>query len=304
MFFAVMAFLAMPLSQTTPFLARAQVIAGPGRTKSKLPATNLRDSIGRIVIPVTINGKGPFRFSLDTASDSSAISESLVRSLGIAVTKNGVVKLHGVTGSALVRSTVAKSMKVGDLVMNDVRLPIVRDVFGGVQGVLGTRGWTEKRIFLDFRNDIASIATSKLEKAPVGFSRIPIKLTKESLIAMDINIGKVPVRAIFDTGSEQTIGNTKLRIALFRMDPKAEGQEIRGVTLDTVRGPNFEIPLVTMDGIQLRNRRVTFGDVSIFQRWDLIDEPALLLGMDIIGLFDTVIIDYKLGEIQLLWRNR
>jgi hypothetical protein len=39
--------------------------------------------------------------------------------------------------------------------------------------------------------------------------------------------------------------------------------------------------------------------MSLFEHWNLMDEPTVLIGMDMLGLFDTLIIDYKLRELQI-----
>ena len=36
-----------------------------------------RDHIGRVVVPVTLNGQGPFRFIVDTGANHSTISPQL-----------------------------------------------------------------------------------------------------------------------------------------------------------------------------------------------------------------------------------
>jgi hypothetical protein len=41
----------------------------------------------------------------------------------------------------------------------------------------------------------------------------------------------------------------------------------------------------------------------IFQHWKMTQTPALLIGMDILGLLDTLIIDYKRSELQVLRRS-
>jgi hypothetical protein len=38
--------------------------------------------------------------------------------------------------------------------------------------------------------------------------------------------------------------------------------------------------------------------MRIFEYLNLADEPALLLGMDALGLLDTLIIDYRRHELQ------
>jgi hypothetical protein len=42
--------------------------------------------------------------------------------------------------------------------------------------------------------------------------------------------------------------------------------------------------------------------MRIFDHWKLTREPVLLIGMDAIGLLDTVIIDYRRRELQIRMR--
>ena len=54
---------------------------------------------------------------------------------------------------------------------------------------------------------------------------------------------------------------------------------------------------------------MTFADFEIFKHWKMTEEPAMLIGMDVLGLLDTLIIDYRRREVQVklpsaLRRNR
>jgi hypothetical protein len=49
--------------------------------------------------------------------------------------------------------------------------------------------------------------------------------------------------------------------------------------------------------------RVTFTDTAIFDHWQLTNEPALLLGMDVLGLLDVLVIDYKTKELHVRFRG-
>ena len=44
--------------------------------------------------------------------------------------------------------------------------------------------------------------------------------------------------------------------------------------------------------------------MRIFEHWNMIDEPAIVIGMDILGLLDTMVIDYQRMEMQIKPRNR
>jgi hypothetical protein len=63
------------------------------------------------------------------------------------------------------------------------------------------------------------------------------------------------------------------------------------------------VPDIQFGPIAIRQSRVIFGDMRIFQHLDLISRPTLLIGMDTIGSFDTFIIDYKRRELQIRMRD-
>ncbi|HZO22805.1 MAG TPA: aspartyl protease family protein, partial [Steroidobacteraceae bacterium] len=180
----------------------------------KYVAPTLRDRIGRIWAPVLINGKGPFRLVLDTGASHSAVIERVVDRLGLAGQEVTPIMVRGVTGSALVPAIHVESMEVGDLLIDPATLPIVADVFGGADGVLGREGLPDKRIFADFRHDRLVIARSHLERPPAGYTPIHLKLTRGGLLQAEVRVGRVAADAIIDTGGQQTVGNVALREAL------------------------------------------------------------------------------------------
>jgi predicted aspartyl protease len=266
-------------------------------------APTLRDRIGRIWAPVLINGKGPYRLVLDTGANSAALIPSVAHSLGLPINGSRKVQLHGVTGSAVVPIVTLNTMEVGDLLIEDSHVPIVADVFGGAEGVIGAKGLTDKRIYIDFRNDHIRIEHSKNQPAPIGYSRVPLTLTRGQLLTMDIRIGSIRTKAIIDTGAQQTIGNHSLREALLKREREGIETNVIGVTLDVAQGKSIAVPPINLGDVQIRNMRVTFGDMFIFDQWKLSKEPAMLVGMDVIGTLDSLIIDYRRREALLRTRR-
>ena len=51
--------------------------------------------------------------------------------------------------------------------------------------------------------------------------------------------------------------------------------------------------MVDLDG------QVTFGNLHVFRVWGLEHEPALLIGMDLLGTVERLVIDYRRREVQL-----
>ena len=260
-----------------------------------------RDRIGRVWVPVMINDKGPFRLVLDSGATHSAVIPSVASALQIPLNRSPPVKLLGVTGTAVVPSIRVDSLSVGDLLVAPSTLPVVNDVFGGAEGLLGMDGMADKRIYIDFRNDFINVSYSRNRRAAVGFDTIPFLKTDLQLLMVNTRIGNLNVRAIIDTGAQASVGNEALRQALAsRFVRKHDSiDEITGATGETQSGKAANISMISIGDLTMRGVRVTFGDMSIFEHWNLHDEPILLIGMDVIGLMDTLVIDYRRRELHI-----
>jgi hypothetical protein len=271
-------------------------------------APTRKDKIGRIWAPVTVNGQGPFRLALATGASHSALTPRLTEALHLPVDPADTVMLRGATGSVSVPMVPVETLEIGDLLIEPRRLAVIPDALGGADGVLGMDELANMRVHIEFRRDRITIMRSKNQRAPGQFETIPVKFLRGRLLAVDASMGGVPVKAIIDTGGETTLGNTALRTALAERRKKAilEGKldQIYGATLDMQVGTRLETPTLRLGTVLVRNPAMTFADFEIFKYWKMTDEPAMLVGMDVLGLLDTLIIDYKRKELQVkLARN-
>jgi Aspartyl protease len=268
-------------------------------------APTKRDQIGRIWAPVMINGQGPFRLVLDTGASHSAITALVALALGIPTDRSPPVILRGVTGFATVPTIRVDTLSVGDLAVDQPMLPIVPDALGGAEGILGSEGLTGKRVFIDFRNDVINIAYSKNERAAAGYVIVPFHSLRGTLVVVDAYVGQVRTKAIIDTGGQATIANMALKDALARIAaaPRSKADFIQGATKDIEPGELMDTPSIGLGAVQIRDPGVTFGDLYIFKQWRLLNEPAILIGMDSLGLLDVLVIDYRRHELQLRMRK-
>jgi predicted aspartyl protease len=264
-------------------------------------APTQRDRIGRVWVPVFINEKGPFRLVLDSGATRSAVIPAVATALEIPLDRSPKVMLRGVTGSAVVPTIQVDSLSVGDLLIAPSTLPIVNDAFGGAQGLLGMDGMENKRIYIDFRNDFINVSFSRNLRAAYGFETVPFLKTNLQLLMVNARVGSVPVRAIVDTGAQASVGNSALRALLASRYTHRENSvdEITGATGDMQTGVGVNVSPITIGNLTIRDAHLTFGDMHIFELWDMGKEPALMIGMDIIGLMDTVVIDYRRRELQI-----
>ncbi len=274
------------------------VVEGAG---PRFVAPTRRDSIGRIWAPVYINGKGPFRLVLDTGATESGLTEEVASILGLRLDQSPPVLLRGVTGTATVPTVRVDYFTVGDLIMRAPLMPIIPDAMGGADGILGTAGLDDKRIFIDFMHDRITISYSRGQGPGRGFERIRFERTPGTLIIVDAYVGGVPTKAIIDTGGQLTIANLALRDALRRRDEAYRGKpdQIIGATKAIQDGEIIATPAIQLGSVQIRDPGVTYSNLQIFSHWHLTDRPAILIGMDALGTLDTLVIDYKMHELDL-----
>ncbi|HEY2782403.1 MAG TPA: retroviral-like aspartic protease family protein [Steroidobacteraceae bacterium] len=266
-------------------------------------APTRRDKIGRIWAPVLINGKGPFRLVLDTGANRSAITASVALALGLAPDPSQQVLLRGVTGNAIVPTVHVNSFAVGDVILAPATLPIIADALGGAEGVLGTDGFDGMRIYIDFKHDMITISRSHDERVPADFTSVKLEPSPANLLVTRAQIGDVRVRAIIDTGGQATIGNEALRAALMRRHSRGTANHVIDVTATSQDAQYYQSRPIQLGKITIEGAIITYGDMRIFEHWHLIKEPAILIGMDVIGLVDVFIIDYRRHEILLRPRN-
>ena len=290
-----------PLDGTFAGVTETVIVEAP---QPRYVAPTLRDRIGRIWAPVYINEQGPFRLVLDTGANRSAVIGRVATSLGGILSGSGNAQLRGTTGSAIVPMIDVDRLQVGDLLIEATQLPILPDAFGGADGVLGYDGLRDKRIFIDFGNDLITIKRSQNERARPGYVTLPMRFLHDFIPMIDVYVGRTRVKAIIDTGAQRSIANGALFELLRRRGNAILPATVTGVTLDEMAGQALDIADIQMGGLSIPRLLVTFGDAYIFDYWKLGDVPAIMLGMDVLGTVDKLVIDYRRREVQLRLRKQ
>jgi len=63
------------------------------------------------------------------------------------------------------------------------------------------------------------------------------------------------------------------------------------------------IPSIVAGELLVKNAEIMFSDLHIFEHWRLVAKPALIIGMDVLGALDTLVIDYRRNELQIKVRR-
>ena len=306
--FAVLAFsgLSMPCAW-----ADAQV-EKPPEPALKLPSLDSlfesatrADHIGRILVPVLINSQGPYLFVLDTGANRSVLTPKLVELLKLPVEATDKVVMSGVTGTSSVPTVRVQQLQTGDIVLRNQMLPIADPLSPDVAGILGVDALEDTRVIVNFASGKIVIRKAHHEGKMDGLTRIPGQFRFGRLLVIKATVGRIPVKAVIDTGSQHTLANPALRqrLGLSKGLKVARETVVIGETLASQPGEIGRVPLIRMGGLQIIDPIVVFGDFYVFKLWHLDEEPALIIGMDLIGGLDTFVIDYQRGEVQIRVRE-
>jgi predicted aspartyl protease len=263
------------------------------------------DRVGRVLAPVRIDGQGPFRFIVDTGATRSAVSATVVAALGLVVGSGESVRMQGVTGEAVVPTTRVGRLEAGSMVLRDHDLPVLPPtVLARADGILGVEGMTGQRLDIDFMGDRVVIARSRDQAAAPGVLVVPVERRRGLLLAR-ARVGHVRCRAIIDTGAERTLGNPELRRRLGMREGADAGSSMRvfGTTDDVQDGELRIAPSIRIGDAELRQLPITFADLHVFRVWKLDRVPAMVIGMDLLGVVARLVVDYRRGELQIEHRR-
>jgi predicted aspartyl protease len=248
----------------------------------------------RMLAPVTINGQGPYRFLMDTGANVSCISSRLAASL--ALPRMESVRVHTVVGSRDRSRVVIEHLQVGARSRRNVKTPILPINDAQIDGVLGV-DWLKGQT-LGFKAQNLEITRSRSDPARDGRVVVPARRRLGQLTIVDADMSGQRINAMVDSGSQVTICNGPLRELVRQAEGRrGQPQAPRRVELQSLAGENFAgetlfLPFLRLGGLQLGNVQAIHADVHVFKVWNLKTEPAIVLGMDLLTLFDTVALDF------------
>jgi len=254
------------------------------------------DHIGRVVVAAMVNGKGPFRFIVDTGATHSTVSPGLVHALGLQPSEVPSIVLNGITGTARVSAVTLDRLQAGDMTFDHLVAPVVwAPVMAGADGILGAAGLTGRSLSVDFERNEVRISRGVEMSVRADAMKIHATVT-HGLMTLSMQVGRVHGLAVIDTGSERTLGNPALRDALklrARTGAEALVTSVYGATEQVERGEIWRAPTILIDALRINNVQVVYGDFHIFKVWEMQDTPAMIVGMDILGTVGSLGIDFR-----------
>jgi predicted aspartyl protease len=259
-----------------------------------------KDTAGRPVALISINGQGPFRFVIDTGANRSVLSQALAAHLGLGYSGESVV--HSIDGSELARLVQLESLSFGSLHLSRGDTPVLDSpMLDGEQGLLGVDGMAGRLLHIDFAKKCVAIYDSAAHMSMQGWLNAPAQMRFGTMLLAEGEISGVRVNVLIDTGSDISLANEKFRDSL-------RGVAARTIEYHGGRAFTFGRPLILDQSVWtpvLHLGRILVGGVNayignfhIFDVWGLQDEPTVLIGMDVLARSGEMAIDYEKGVVH------
>ena len=176
-----------------------------------------------LLVPVRVNGQGPFEFILDTGAGTSLLTPELAASLQIEST--GSKQGHTAGGPVNVLLATADLFALGAARREDVDVAITdlgqieRTVGAKLDGDLGYNFLKHFRLTIDFRTLELTLEDPKRIEylGPAPIAEMPMRLAHPSkpLIFVEVHVGdRGPFQFAVDTGTSTTAVSPELARAL------------------------------------------------------------------------------------------
>jgi gag-polyprotein putative aspartyl protease/Aspartyl protease len=259
------------------------------------------DMAMRMTVPVTIEGRGPYQFVVDTGSDRTVVSRELATLLKLAAGDS--VTMHSMTGVAQQTTVTVPSLTLAGQTTFAINAPALQQDYLGGHGLLGIDTLKGRRVVMDFVKRTLSVLRAGEREA---YDPDTIVVTARSkygqLVLVDADVDGTPITVIIDSGAETTVGNAPLRALLSKRNKRMQffKTELVDVTGGRLGAEYASVGRIRLAGLTIENAVIAFADAHPFKRYGLLNKPAMLLGMDTLRSFRRVSVDFAQRKVRFL----
>lgn len=259
-----------------------------------------------ILLPVKVNGQGPFQFILDTGASTSLLSPELAGRLNVEPTGSREGQTAG--GKVAVSLGRAQSLDLGGAILTDAEIAIVelghiaRAVGADIDGDLGYNFFKHFRLTIDYQTNQLHLQDPRRFES-VGNSgaltEVPMRLAAPAkpLILVDTYInGAGPFQFAIDTGSSTSAISPELA-AQFKLQTAPVGRVTTG-------GAQIDLVAATLETLQVGRAKIPQVPVVIGPFLRMLSEVAGaklegIIGYNFLRHF-KVVMDYPNLTLTLL----
>ena len=257
----------------------------------------------RLTVQVLVNGRGPYNFIVDSGADTSVVGLRIARSLQLPLGEPAI--LNSMTARNIVDRVKVDTLTLGPSTVRNLQLPALRESDVGGDGMIGIDALVQQRLMMDFEQRLIRVEDARVPlKIRPGDIVVTARRYRGQLILTEVQAGGLTLDAVIDTGTQITIGNRALRDRLIRRNRgKFVTIPVTGVTGETVELEFAKIAELRLGPVTIRDVPMAFADVPPFKMFKLENEPALLLGTDLLESFRRVSLDFRARKVRFQLRR-
>jgi predicted aspartyl protease len=255
---------------------------------------------GHIVVETRLNGRGPFRFVIDTGASISVVYEDARRKLGLEPVPNIQVHVLGMTGSGLFPIGRVAEIGVGSERWEDVRVALLPDTVPGgsrIDGILGVDFLSQYAVLYSQRERVLRLYPRELVAGNGyrGWQRIALRDLwvgdgNVAVFVFDMYINAEHIPTVFDLGATVNVMNRRAARALDIMVRRPRTRpEVHGVSGSTDVLAELRVWRLKINDSLWRNKIFLVGEFPVFDTLGLNRRPAAIAGTDVFGRRDFII---------------
>ena len=257
-------------------------------------------STGHIVVETRLNGRGPFRFVIDTGASISVVYESARAKAGIELAPFIQVHVLGMTGSGLYPVGLVAEIRVGDEAWESARVAILPDTAPAaarIDGILGVDFLSRYAVLYSQQERVLRLYPRELvaENSYRGWDRIALRDLRVgdgnvAVFVLDMYIDTQHIPTVFDLGATVNVLNWRAARALdVLLRRPRRSPDVYGVSGSTEVLAELRVWRLRINNSFWRNRVFLVGEFPVFAALGLDRRPAAIAGADLFGQRDFII---------------
>lgn len=255
---------------------------------------------GQILVDVTVNGRGPYTFILDTGASISVLFERARVNASIEASGGEEVGVLGMTSSGRYPIAYVEQIGVGNETWDAARVALLPDpnLFTvHIDGILGVDFLGRYAVLYSHDERAVRLYPKELvqERHYSGWNRVSMYDLRVgdgdlTTLAFDMFIDNVRIPTIFDLGASANLMNRRAAQLLDIRPRNPRGTtDVWGAFGGAVAATELIVWQLDVGNLHWRQRRFLIGDYAVFDVLSLNRKPAAIAGTDFFGKRDFLI---------------
>ena len=255
---------------------------------------------GLILVDTMVNGKGPFRFALDTAASIYVLLESTAEAANVLAHPEKRVRLQGMTGSGTFPAAEAGRIDVGSLSWDSplvVLLPDSSPIGGRFDGILGIDFLSRYAVAYSAEDGVVRFYPRQLVRDRRGYRGwttirlfdIRVPASDATILGFQIVIDGEYISAIFDLGSDANLMNRYAAKAIGVYTRNRRDDRVSGAFGSTIVATKLIFWEISVGGQRWNRRNFLVADFPVFEALGLQRKAAAIVGTDLFRNRDLII---------------